>query len=325
MGNGKLFILCTFALSTLAACGGGGSSAAKDVFNVGICQLVNHEALDAATKGFQDELTRLLGEGHVKFDLQNAAGEPANCTTIANTFTSKKVDLIMANATPALQAAANATLTIPILGTSITEYGVALEIKDFSGKTGMNISGTSDLAPLVEQVDMIEEIVPDAQKVGLLYCASEANSKYQIDVVKAELAKRGKTTSEITFSDSNELSQVLNAGINGLDALYIPTDNTCAKNGELIRSILEDEDLPVIAGEEDLCRSCGAVTLSISYYNIGVKTGKMAYDILKNGADIKTMEIGYDENPVKKYNKAICDDLGITPPAGYEMIADTDA
>ena len=315
MKKGKLALLLAATSLILTGC-----NLKSGKYVVGICQLAPHPALDAATQGFKDELEKRLGKDHVTFDEQNAAGEANACTTIVNSFVSKNVNLIMANATPALQAAANATLTIPILGTSITEYGVALGIQDFNGKTGMNISGTSDLAPLDEQAAMVKEIFPSAQKVGILYCSSEANSKYQVDVVKAELEKLSLTVEVMSFSDSNDISAVLSAKAASLDVLYIPTDNTCANNVTVIDSVCQQNNLPVVAGEEGLCKGCGAVTLSISYYNIGVKTGEMAAEILKNGADISKLEIAYDEHPVKKYNPTICQRLGITPPAGYTAI-----
>ena len=289
-------------------------------YRVGICQLAPHPALDAATQGFKDELEKQLGKGVVAFDEQNAAGDSNTCTTIVNSFVSKNVNLIMANATPALQAAANATLTIPILGTSITEYGVALGIENFSGVTGMNISGTSDLAPLDEQAAMVKEIFPSAQKVGILYCSAEANSKYQVDVVQAELVKLGLQVEVMSFSDSNDISAVLSAKAPQLDVLYIPTDNTCANNTDIIDSVCQNNNLPVVTGEEGLCKGCGAVTLSISYYNIGVKTGAMAAEILANGGDVSKMAIAYDEHPVKKYNPVICERLNLAAPAGYEAI-----
>lgn len=294
-------------------------SASDESFKIGICQLVSHEALDAATKGFMDKVKEELGD-KVTFDLQNAAGDSGTCATINNSFVSQKVDLIMANATPALQAAANSTTTIPILGTSITEYGVALGIKDFKGVTGMNISGTSDLAPLEEQAQMLVDIFPSAKKVGLLYCSAEANSLYQVNVVKASLETKGLTTKTLSFADSNDISSVLNGSINDIDALYIPTDNTCASSAGIIDSICASKKLPVVAGEEWLCKECGAITLSISYYNIGLKTGEMAVSILKDKADISKMPIAYDEHPVKKYNPDIISRLGIEPPKGYEAI-----
>ena len=323
MKKGKLALLLASASLVMTGCNQNNGPVEVDqsrVFNVGICQLAPHVALDAATQGFKDELERRLGKDHVTFDLQNAAGEANTCTTIVNSFVNKKVDLIMANATPALQAAANATLDIPILGTSITEYGVALGIEDFKGYTGQNISGTSDLAPLDEQAKMVKEIFPSAQKVGILYCSAEANSKYQVDVVSAELGKLGLQVEQMSFSDSNDISSVLNAKADSIDVLYIPTDNTCANNASIIDSICTQKNLPVVAGEEGLCKGCGAVTLSISYYNIGVKTGEMAAYILKYDADIRKIDIAYDENPVKKYNPVVCARLGIIPPVGYEPI-----
>lgn len=296
----------------------------KTEYNIGICQLVQHEALDAATQGFKDKLTA-LGEAEgitFNFDEQNASGEQTNCTTITSKFVSDNVDLIMANATPALLAASQATDTIPVLGTSITEYGVALEIENFDGKTGFNVSGTSDLAPLVEQAAMVKEIVPEASKVALLYCSAEANSKYQVDVVSAELEKLGVETKTYTFVDTNDVVSVTNQVVaDACDAVYIPTDNTAAANAEAINNVLEPANIPVIAGEEGICRGCGVATLSISYYNIGEKTAEMAYDILVNGADVATMEIQYDASPVKKYAADRAGKLGVTIPEGYEAIA----
>ncbi len=292
------------------------------VFNVGICQLVQHEALDSATKGFQDKLTELLGADHVKFDLQNAQGDSANCATICNQFVSSNYDLIMANATPALQAASAATTEIPILATSITEYGTALDIKDFSGKTGINVSGTSDLAPLDEQAKMVKELCPDAKTVGILYCSAEANSKYQAEVVTKELANLGITAKEYTFADSNDVAQVTTTACSECDALYIPTDNTAASNAELIDSIALPAKKPIIAGEESICKNCGVATLSITYYDIGTKTAEMAYDILVNGKKAAEMDIAYAPKFTKKYVAARATELGITIPEGFEEIKD---
>ncbi|MBQ1334830.1 MAG: ABC transporter substrate-binding protein, partial [Clostridia bacterium] len=189
------------------------------VYNVGVCQLVQHVALDAATQGFQDALVEKLGADRVNIDVQNASNDSNACSTIVNSFVSKNYDLIMANATPALQAAASATTTIPILGTSITEYGVALEIPDFDGTVGGNISGTSDLAPLDQQAAMIVELFPDAQNIGLLYCSSEPNSQYQIDVVKAELEAAGKTCTLYSFSDANDIAAVCTSAVTDCDLI----------------------------------------------------------------------------------------------------------
>jgi len=287
------------------------------VYEIGICQLVQHEALDAATQGFMDTLTAKLGAENVKFDNQNAQGDSNTCATIVNGFVSSEVDLIMANATAALQAAAAGTPTIPVLGTSITDYATALEIENWTGVVGGNISGTSDLAPLDEQAAMIKEMFPDAKTVGLLYCSAEANSVYQVGVVRAELEKLGYTCEEFGFSDSNDVASVTQNACDAVDVIYIPTDNTAAANTELIANVVLPAKTPVVAGEAGICGGCGVATLSISYYDLGVATGEMAYEILVNGADISTMEVQFAATPTKQYNAANCEALGITPPAGY--------
>ena len=307
------------AASSVASSAAAGSAAASgDSYTVGICQLVQHAALDAATQGFEDALTAEFGD-NVKFDFQNAQGDSATCATIANGFVSAGVDLIMANATPALQAAQSATNEIPVLGTSVTEYGVALGLSDFSGTVGGNISGTSDLAPLDQQADMIVEWMPEAKKVGLLYCSAEANSQYQVDEVQKYLEAKGVTATQYAFSDSNDLSSVCQKAADENDALYVPTDNTVAANTGIVDGICRPAKKPVFAGEEGICAGCGVATLSISYYDLGYTTGEMAVKILKGEADISTMPIEYTD-VTKKYNKAVCDDLGMTAPEGYEAI-----
>ena len=288
-------------------------------YTVGICQLVQHEALDAATQGFKDVLTETFGD-NVTFDEQNAAGDSATCATIANTFASNGVDLILANATPALQAASAATADIPILGTSITEYGVALGIDDFSGTTGTNVSGTSDLAPLDQQAEMFAELLPDAKTIGILYCSAEANSVYQADTVKEKLESDGYEVNVYTFADSNDVAQVTQKACEENDALYIPTDNTAASCTEAINNVALPAKTPIIAGEEGIVAGCGIATLSISYYELGRTTGEMAVKILKGESKVEEMPIEYYENPVKKYNPSICEELGITVPEGYEAI-----
>ena len=318
---------------SLAACGqkadapagsGSGSGAVsasngeKTQYTVGICQLVQHVALDAATQGFIDALNEAL-PGQVTIENKNASGEPNNCATIVNGFVSEGVDLIMANATGALTAAASATADIPILGTSITAYGVALDIDNFSGTVGGNISGTSDLADLSKQADMILEWFPETQKVGLLFCSAEPNSKYQIDEVAKHLADKGIETKEFAFTDNNDVASVTQAAAVYSDVVYIPTDNTAASNTEAIANVLVPAGVPAICGEEGICSGCGVATLSISYYDLGVTTGKMAAKILTGEADISTMPIEYtDATP--KYNAAMCEQLGITPVEGYTAI-----
>ena len=324
------------AAAALTACGGSASSAAAssaaasstaasgsaaaagESYTVGICQLVEHAALDAATQGFEDALTAEFGE-NVTFDFQNAQNDSATCATIANGFVSAGVDLIMANATPALQAAQAATNQIPILGTSVTEYGVALGLSDFTGVVGGNVSGTSDLAPLDQQAEMITEWLPEAKKVGLLYCSAEANSQYQVDEVQKALEEKGVTATQYAFSDSNDLASVCQKAADENDAVYVPTDNTCAANTGIIDGICRPAKKPVFAGEEGICSGCGVATLSISYYALGYTTGEMAVKVLTGEADISTMPVEYT-TVTKKYNKTICDDLGLTVPEGYEAI-----
>ena len=306
------------AASSVASAASASGSAAGKKFTVGICQLVQHAALDAATQGFEDALTDSFGED-VTFDFQNAQGDSATCATITNGFVSAGVDLIMANATPALQAAQAATNDIPILGTSVTEYGVALGLTDFSGVVGGNISGTSDLAPLDQQAAMIVEWMPEVKKVGLLYCSAEANSQYQVDEVQKYLEEKGVVVTQYSFADSNDLSSVCQNAANENDALYVPTDNTVAANTGIVDGICRPAKKPVFAGEEGICSGCGVATLSISYYDLGYTTGEMAVKILNGEADISSMPIEYTD-VTKKYNKTICDELGLTVPEGYVAI-----
>ena len=319
------------ASSTAAADSTPASSAAESeaapaadgkVYNIGICQLVQHEALDAATQGFKDALTEKLGADNVKFDEQNASGDSANCTTIVSGFVSTGVDLILANATAPLQAAAQATADIPVLGTSVTDYATALDISDWTGTVGNNISGTSDLAPLDQQAAMIQELFPDAKTVGLLYCSAEPNSVYQCDVIEGYLNEMGIETARYAFTDTNDVTSVTQTAAAASDVIYIPTDNTAASNTEAIANVVIPEQVPVVSGEEGICKGCGVATLSISYYDLGYKTGEMAAEILADGADVSTMPVEFAPNVTKKYNAANCEALGITPPDGYEAIAD---
>ena len=316
----KALAITLAAAMAMGTCAVTASAADGDKYTIGICQLVQHEALDAATQGFKDEVTKELGEDAVTFDEQNAQGDSNTCSTIINSFVSNNVDLILANATPALQAAAAGTSDIPILGTSVTEYGVALGLDDFDGTVGGNISGTADLAPLDQQAAMLNELFPDAKNVGLLYCSAEANSQYQVDTVKAELEKLGYTCEYYAFSDSNDLSSVATTAATESDVIYVPTDNTVASNTEIINNICLPEKVPVIAGEEGICEGCGVATLSINYYDLGVATGKMALKVLVDGDDISKMPIEYAPQLTKEYNPEICEELGIEVTDDYEAI-----
>jgi putative ABC transport system substrate-binding protein len=344
--NQVLSVLCAASMAlALTACGSTGSDssasgsdssdsttnvastqdaaepAASDgtVYNVGICQLVEHPALDLATQGFQDALTELLGD-QVVFDLQNGQGDAPTCSTITNTFVANNYDLILANATAALQAAVASTSDIPILGTSITDYATALEIDDWTGVTGTNVSGTSDLAPLDQQAECLNELFPDATNVGILYCSAEPNSKYQSDVITGYLEGYGYTVTVYTFADSNDVASVAQSAADNSDVIYIPTDNTAASCTEAIANVVIPAGVPVFAGEEGICSGCGVATLSISYYDIGYAAGQMAYEILVNGADPASMEIQYAPQVVKEYNATNVETLGITIPDDYVAI-----
>ena len=310
----KLFAVVIALCLCLGAC-----AVAEETYHVGVCQLVQHVALDAATQGFQDALTEKLGDA-VVFDVQNASGDSNTCSTIVNNFISQNVNLIMANATPALQAAVAATGDIPILGTSVTDYATALDLDNWNGATGMNVSGTSDLAPLEQQAQMLHELFPDAKTVGLLYCSAEPNSKYQADVITEYLTALGYTCVSYTFADSNDVASVAQNACDGSDVLYIPTDNTAASCTEAIRNVVEPAKKPVIAGEEGLCAGCGVATLSISYYDLGYATGEMAYEVLVNGADVATMNIQFAPNVTKEYNAELCALLGVQIPDDYVAI-----
>lgn len=330
-----LGLSAALALS-LTACGGGtteesaaptasaapaeSAAAAGAAYQVGICQLVQHAALDAATLGFKDALEKAL-PGQVEFLEGNASGDSANCGPIIDGFLAEGVDLIMANATAPLQVASAATADVPILGTSITDYATALELKDWSGTVGGNVSGTSDLAPLDQQAAMLQELFPDAKNIGLLYCSAEPNSAYQVEVITGYLTDMGYTCSNYAFTDSNDVASVAQSACDSSDVVYIPTDNTAASNTEAIANVVIPAGVPVVAGEEGICSGCGVATLSIDYYELGVTTGEMAAKILTGEADVSAMPVEFAPSVTKKYNAANAEALGITIPADYEAIA----
>ena len=315
--------LATLLLISMTACTSTGDQVADEKYVIGICQWVQHPALDSATQGFKDAVIAGLGADNVTFKDENANNDSTNCTAIMTSFVSEEVDLIMANATPAVAAAYNATEIIPILGTSVTEYGVALGIKDFSGTVGGNVSGTSDLAPLSTQAQMILDWVPTAQKVALLYCSAEPNSQYQVDEVQKYLESKNIECKQFAFSDASNMNAVTQSAADYGDAIYVPTDNTVATYATAIDEICRPAKVPVIAGEAGICASCGIATLSIDYYDLGVKTGEMAVDILKNGADISKMAIEYTPEAKLQYlyNEEICKSLGLTPLDGYSKLS----
>ena len=322
----SLSMVAAMALS-MTACGnstsGSASSteakASSDAYHIGICQLLEHPALDAATKGFKEALEKELGKDKVVFDTQNAQGEQANCSTIINGFVSNKVDLIMANATPALQAASAATNTIPIVGTSVTDYATALNIDKWSGATGTNVTGTSDLAPLDQQAAMLKELIPNVKQVAIVYCSAEANSVYQANKIEGYLDKDNIKWKEYTAADSNEIQSVITKAVAECNAVYIPTDNTMAANTEIIKNVTVPAGVPVIAGEEGICKG-GLATLSINYYDIGYSAGKMAAEILTKGTKPGSMDIQFAPKTTKEYNAQIAKSLNWKIPDGYKAI-----
>ena len=319
------FICALAMIFSLAACGGSSAPAApaadsaKDSFVVGICQLIQHPALDAATEGFKAAMTEALGD-KVSFIEQNASGDSAVCATICNQFVGEEVDLIMANATPALQAAAAATNTIPILATSITDFGSALNIDNWTGVTGTNISGTSDLAPLDGQAAMIQELFPEAKKVGILFCSGEANSLYQVETIQPMIEAMGLEVARFSFSDSNDVAAVTESACSDCDVLYIPTDNTAASSAEAINNVALNAGVPIVCGEENLCKGCGVATLSIDYFDLGHACGEMAVEILTGGADVSAMEVRFAPQFTKKFDAERCAALNVTVPDDFVAI-----
>lgn len=322
------------AAAVMAGCGGAAPSGSEtektqetsaaqtdgEVYHIGICQLVQHDALDRATQGFEDALTEKLGD-NVEFDYQNAQGDSPTCATIANQFVADGDDLIMANATPAIQACANATTDIPVVGTSCTSFASALNIElDENNCTGINVTGTDDLAPLDQQAEMLHELFPDVSQVGILYCSAEVNSVYQAENIEKSFDDLGINYKEYTFSDSNDLQSVCSTAVSESDVLYTPTDNIVAANTELIDSIARPAKVPIVAGEESQCIEAGLCSLSIDFYDIGYRAGEMAYEILVNGEDPATMPVEDPQTLKKVYNPEIAEDLGITMPDDFEPI-----
>ena len=318
-----LVLLVIFALGCLTACTPTVTiDPNKAEYTVGICQLIQHPALDSATEGFKDGLKKALeAEGRtVVFKEENANGEPDTCAQITSTFVAQGVDLILANATASLTSAVSATRNIPILGTSITDYASALNIKDWTGVAGGNVSGTSDLAPLDKQAEMIVELFPNAKKVGLLYCSAESNSLYQVTEIANVLKQNGIETREFAFIDTSDLEAVTTQACAWSDVIYVPTDNIVANNATFIDSICSANKKPVVAGEEGICKGCGVATLSIDYFRLGQITGQMAADVLLGKKDISTLAIATDTNPTYKYVASRCEEFGITIPEGYVVI-----
>ncbi|MBQ2829465.1 MAG: ABC transporter substrate-binding protein [Oscillospiraceae bacterium] len=316
-------ILSTLMLLALCACGGttttddgaatggdaaSGTDAAKS-YSVAICQLMVHDALDAATKGFTDALSEAVkaAGATVEFDTQ-VAGEANLCTTVVGAQLAKKPDLVMANATPALLAAANGTTDIPVLGTSVTDYA-----DTFAGSIPANVSGTSDAVPFDEQAQMMIDTLGlvAGDVVGVLYCTNESNSLIQYEAVKALFEAQGIVVEAYTFSETTELQAVTTSMAANCKAVYVPSDNTVASNDAIVGTICTEQNVPVYTSYGGTI--CYA-SLAIDYYELGVKTGEMAAQILLEGkapADIEVATL----TPTVSYNAELCTQLGIEVPA----------
>ena len=317
----KLTALLMTAAMVMTGCGGGSEEAASTdaKYTVGIIQQMEHAALDAATQGFQDKLTELLGDD-VAFDYQNAQGEQTNCTTIATKFVSDGVDLIMANATTALQSAYAATADIPIVGTSVTDY-VTAGVVDSNEAPGRNVTGVSDLSSIDAQIDVLLQFCADDTKVAVVYCSAEPNSIYQAELAEAYLKSLGRDYAVYTVADSNEIQAVLTKAVGECGAVYIPTDNTLANNMEIVKNVTVPAGVVSFAGAEQMCLEGALSTLSISYYDLGVRAGEMAYEILVNGANPAEMPVEFvSEGITPKYNADIAAALGVTVPEGMETV-----
>jgi len=329
----KKFLALTLALLmsfSLVACSGDsetGTTAAADdqqetvsgdeeSYSVGIVQLMQHVALDQATQGFQDALKEKLGD-KVSFDVQVAGGETTNCTTIVTKFVNDQVDMIMANATPAVIAAKEATADIPIIGTSVTDY-VAAEaaIVASNEAPGGNVTGYSDLSDIAAHVELTQKLCPEAKKVAIVYCSAEPNSVIQ-GVQAEELYKAAGFEVEIlTASDITTLSTVVTSACANADVIYIPTDNLFAENMEAVKNIAVPAGVPVICGEAGMVNSGGTATVSIDYYTLGYKAGEMGYEIMVNGADPATTPIGFmtAEDMELVINQENADAIGLVIP-----------
>ncbi len=287
-----LIMTTLMLMSILTGCGAN-APAAKEGYTVGIVQLMQHVALDQATQGFRDALTEKLGD-QVTFDVQLASGETTNCTTIVTKFVNDGVEPIMGNASPAVIAAKEATATIPIIGTSVTDY-VAAEaaIVESNEAPGANVTGYSDMSDIAAHVELTQKLCPDAKTVAIIYCSAEPNSVIQGNQAKELYEAAGSTTITLTASDITTISTVVTSACDQADVIYVPTDNLFAENMESVKNITEQAKIPVICGEGGMVQSGGTASVAIDYYVLGYRAGEMAYEIMVNGADPATTPIGY--------------------------------
>lgn len=310
--------LTAILLSALLACSmlaftGCGETADDGTYTVGIVQLVQHDALDLATEGFQAALTEKLGD-KVSFDYQNASGDAMTCSTIADKFVTNNVDLIMANATPAVQAAKEATATIPIVGTSVTDYA-ASELVASNDAPGGNVTGVSDMNAVSNQMELVKTFAPEAKNVGIIYCSAEDNSKLQYEEAKGVFEAAGYTVTGYAVADVNELIAVVETAVKDNQVIYEPTDNLVAANMEVLKNAAVPAGVPVICGEESMCKAGGVASYSVNYYDVGYEAGLMAYEVLVNGANPAEMPIKIftAEELTLVQNEEIMKEMGIAP------------
>lgn len=291
-------------------------AAQEKVYKIGVVQLVEHVALDASYKGFVDGLKEAGYEDgkNIKLDFQNAQGEQANCQTIAQKLINDQDDLILAIATPAAQAVANLTTSIPVVVTAVTDPATAKLVKS-NEAPGTNVTGTSDLTPVTQQMDLLKQLVPNVKTVGLLYCSNEQNSKFQIDLAKDALDKLGIKYVEATVSNSNEIQQVTQSLVGKVQAVYSPTDNMIAAGVPTVAGVLNPAKVPFIVGEDGMVKSGGLATYGINYYELGKQTAKMAVEILKDGKKPADMPIQYLQTCDFSLNQDTAKAIGITVPA----------
>lgn len=320
--RGAMLLSITVLAATVAACSGTtnktdtSNNSNTDTLKVGIAQYMEHDALDASRQGFLDRLAEagyIEGE-NLTIDLQNAQGDPSNALTIAQKFAGDSaLDLILAIATPTAQALANQITDTPILVTAVTDPQDAglVETNDAPGR---NITGTSDLNPVKEQVELLIELVPDVSTVGILYAASEQNSVLQGELVIAELEAHGLNGELYTTPSSNDLQSVIESSVGKVDAWYIPTDNLFASSMGTVRQVSVDAKIPVMIGEYNMMKAGGLATVALDYYALGETTAEMALDIIENGTDPASMPIQYQTDPQVYVNEEVAAEIGLSIP-----------
>lgn len=324
----KLKALAAGLMLTLAmgivGCGGDAKDGKKaEKVNVGIVQLVEHEALDAANKGFVDGLaSKGYKEGqNIAFDKQNAQADQSNLQNIAHRFVNNKVDLICAIATPAAQTVANVTSDIPIVATAVTDYKMAKLVKE-NDKPGTNVTGTTDMNPVADQLDLLVKLVPTAKTIGVIYCSSEVNSQLQVEILKKAAAAKGITVKEATVSTVNDIQQAAHSLVGSVQAIYVPTDNVLASAIPTLISVTDEAKLPVICGEGAHVRAGGLATLGVDYYKLGFQAGEMAADILSGKAKPAEMAIQAQKKFKPVINMKSAAKIGLTVPE--ELLKDAE-